>query len=142
MLPSRYSYMELKNLLISTYGLSDDQCARLFLSREPRELMDEMLHLHRTEKPNFTIRFTFKQVLPQPVHNALLAFPSTDLRQFAWEADRLMVDYDFHNIVRVSCLLQNGYYKLLRGVEKTLLNAGLEGARYKFQCTLKHKAFF
>lgn len=93
-LPSRYSYMELKNLLISTYGLSDDQCARQFLSmtelgdRQPSELMDEMLCLHGTEELNFTIRFPFKRVLPQPVRHTLSAFLSIDLRQWAHEADR------------------------------------------------------
>lgn len=99
-LPSRHSYTELKSLLLTTFGQSDDQRARLFLGiieigdRQPSEVMDEMIRLHGPEEPNFILRFAFKRLLPQPVRHALSAYPSIDLRAWAREAYRLMSDHD------------------------------------------------
>lgn len=99
-LPSCHSYTELKALLLDTYGQSDDQWARIFLGmtdlgdRLPSEVMDEMLCLHGPEELNFVLRFAFKWLLPQPIRHALSTVPSSDLRAWAQEADRLMADHD------------------------------------------------
>lgn len=96
----RYSYTELKKLLLDTYRLSDDERARLFLNmiklgdRRPSEVMDQMLFLHGRESPNFVLRYTFKRILPPPVRHTLTAFADSDPRVWARQADKLMVDFE------------------------------------------------
>lgn len=68
-LPLRNSYTKLKWLLIKTYGLTKEQRAHQFFAitdlgdHQPSEVMDEMLKLHRSEEPNFLLRYAFKHLL-------------------------------------------------------------------------------
>lgn len=90
---SPHDYAELKTLLLETFGLSDDERARSFTSitelgdRCPSEIMDWMLLLHDLEEQNFILHHAFKKLLPQAVHHTLAAFPATNPRTWAWEAD-------------------------------------------------------
>lgn len=75
------NYTELKKLLLETYGLSEDEHARLFLNLtdlgdcRPSKVMDQMLLLHGWEKPIFVLRFAFKHILPPPHLPRLVCIP-------------------------------------------------------------------
>lgn len=89
-----HDYMELKTLLLDTFGLLDDEraysstCITEVGDRHPSDVMDQMLLLHCHKERNFLLCHAFKKLLPPAVHHAFAAFPSTNPCTWAREADR------------------------------------------------------
>lgn len=90
--------MELKTLLVNTFGPSEDQLAKLFLSITDlgeqllSKVMEDVLHLHNDEIPTISSVSSIN-ISPGPVRHALAACKTEDPQAFAQELDHLIVDF-------------------------------------------------
>ena len=92
--PATDKYKAIKDFLIGTYGLSEQERASALLNlpglgdMKPSELMDKMLALLGAHKPCFLFKHIFIQHMPPHVRTPLANSPITDYRELAKEADR------------------------------------------------------
>ena len=95
--PEHDKYGALKDHLLKAFGLSDSERARRLLSLnglgdcKPSELMDKMLSLLGSHKPEFLFKELFLQQLPTQVRSALANTSITDCRALAEEADKFFL---------------------------------------------------
>ena len=95
--PEHDKYGALKDHLFKAFGLSDSERARRLLSLnglgdcKPSELMDKMLSLLGSHKPEFLFKELFLQQLPTQVRSALANTSITDCRALAEEADKFFL---------------------------------------------------
>jgi hypothetical protein len=93
--PADNKYLQLKERLLGTFGLSRQQRASRLLSmtglgdRRPSELMDEMLALLGDHRPCLLFEELFRQQLPSDIRMALVSDDFTDPRAVARRADEL-----------------------------------------------------
>lgn len=94
--PKVNKYHELKNFLMSTFGLTETERADTLLNinglgdRKPSELMDSMLVLLGQHKPCILFRQLFLRQLPKSVRLAITnSAHGEDYRALAQEADNL-----------------------------------------------------
>jgi len=95
--PLQEKYTTLKNFLLSSFSLSEEERAMALLNmnnlgdKKPSELMDEMLALLGDHKPCFLFKHIFLAQLPNTVRVPLAMSPTKDYRALAQEADRLLL---------------------------------------------------
>ena len=95
--PEHDKYGALKAHLLKAFGLSDSERARRLLSLnglgdcKPSELMDKMLSLLGSHKPDLLFTELFLQQLPTQVRSALANTIITDCRTLAEEADKFFL---------------------------------------------------
>ena len=94
--PTSNAYKRLKDHLIKTFELSDDERADRLLDiaelgdRRPSELAEEILRLNGQHGGHFLLRRIFIRALPSALRNVLAASETQDLRDLGLEADRII----------------------------------------------------
>lgn len=95
--PATDKYRAIKQLLLSTYELSEDERGWSLLQltdlgdMRPSELMSRILHLNGNAHQHFLLRTIFLRALPSQVRQSVAVSQQQDLRQLASEADQLYV---------------------------------------------------
>ena len=93
--PETDKYKALKDTLLDTYGLSDDERASQLLhlpglgDAKPSELMDNMMALLGKHTPCFLFRQLFVEQMPADMRSHLARIEIGDYRALAREADKL-----------------------------------------------------
>lgn len=118
--PDANKYRYLKEALVNRFQLTEEERADRLLAmqglgdRRPSELADAILDLNADQPTHFLLRRIFMRALPLQVRNALSTSATTDLRDLAREADRVIATTgrgaaQTYSVVRDDSSIPGGY---------------------------------
>ena len=127
--PGGDKYQALKDRLLGTYALSEDERAARLLNqpglgdKRPSALMDEMLALLGDHSPCFLFRRLFLQQLPEDIRGHILQAGLQDPREMAKMADRLWTNRtEAYPVTRTTS--QTPVFKSIKTAEKKNASTG------------------
>ena len=100
--PDQQKYTTLKDFLVQSFGISEEERGERLLSigelgdRKPSELMNTILHLNGLKPHHFILRNIFLRALPGGLRQSVATCKEQDLRKLAIEADRLATSAERH----------------------------------------------